>query len=84
MINYDYKDIVKEIINANQIIWEHKDKSVPYEYQEQEQLKNALKVASFYDNNQNHFSKDQKRGIEPLVRGFVDYCFRGNTAVTKN
>jgi len=46
-MSYRYREIVEEIMNANQIIYEHKDKSVPYEFQEQEQLKHALKAASF-------------------------------------
>ncbi len=84
MVNYDYKDILEEMLNANQVIFEHKDESIPYDFKEKEQLNHAIRAASFYDNNKDKFSKDQRQGIEPFVRGFVDYCFKGNTSITKD
>jgi hypothetical protein len=84
MTNYNYRDLVEELLNGQEVLNNHPEYAKDPEYEqklsweEKTTIKRTMQAVRFYFFNKRDFNKDQVRGIDSLVQGFFAPCFEKN------
>jgi len=81
MVNYNYLDLVLELINGQEVISNHPQDSDEWKYEETQRIQRTMRAIDFYGRNKQFFNKEQQIGLEPLMKEFVGGCFKGNISV---
>lgn len=74
MVNYEYRDLVNELLKGQDLIRETCENQEPVNTIK---LSRTFKAINFYSTHKNNFSPKQREGLDLLVQGISNLCSAG-------
>ncbi len=73
MVNYEYRDLVHELLKGQDLVREAHEKN---ESVNTIKLARTFKAINFYGSHRSNFTVEQRKGLDLLVQGISNICSR--------
>ena len=71
MVNYEYRDLVDELLAGQDLVREFYDKK---EAADKTGLVRTFSAIKFYNSHKNNFTLSQREGLDLLIQGISNIC----------